>query len=105
MKGWKIGFFTLLVIFIVSVIFLSYKIIDQAVTVSYTNDSYMWKEQENELLTKIINSRSYSKLEIQRLVKDINDLDLLMENGDTIYWFGKSLIFKNDTLNQVIDTN
>ena len=104
MKRWRIAFFTLLIITIISSVFLTYQIINISVIRSYENDSYNWKLKEIELLKEIINEKIGTNQEVKNLIKTQFDQELLFGTKDSLIWYGSTLLFKNDTLIKVINT-
>lgn len=104
MKSWKAAFILLMMIFVLSSAVFFYKLIDQAYTISYTNDSYEWVKQENLLLTTIINSKLQSRKEIENFIKSYTTAQANIAPTDTIYWYNQSIIFNNDTLLKIVNT-
>lgn len=83
-------------------VFGAYSIIDQGVTITYMKDGYTSTENDLNTLIHIVNSKDLSKMNIQEKLIGHRFYDIMEFDKDTIALERVELIFRNDTLYQII---
>jgi hypothetical protein len=101
MNKWRIAFWICLAVLIIVSVISVYFIVDQSVTLMYTEEGY--QDTDNDLmdLTEIINKTDLSKKEITNLLRHHKVHEHGEYLADTISFNKIQLIFKNGKLHQI----
>mgnify|MGYP000921595514 CR=1 FL=1 len=99
---WKVAFWICLLLLLLVSTFSIYSIIDQGVTITYMKEGYTSTENDLNTLIQIVNSNKLSKKEIIDVLTTYKFFDSMDFKRDTMPLERIELIFKNDTLQQII---
>lgn len=99
---WKVAFWICLLLLLLVSTFSIYSIIDQGVTITYMKEGYTSTENDLNTLIQIVNSNKLSKKEIIDVLTTYKFYDSMDFKRDTMPLERIELIFKNDTLQQII---
>ena len=101
MNKWKIAFWCSLALLVFTILFSTYILIDQAVSISYRRDSFEWTEKDLDKIIYIINKTDLSKNQVEGFIKEDFYFFDEMINSDTIYLNTINLIFENNKLKKI----
>ncbi len=99
---WKVAFWICFILLLTVSAFGVYSIIDQGVTITYMKDGYTSTENDLNTLIQIVNSKDLSKKEIKENLTGHRFYDIMEFDKDTVVFERVELIFRNDTLQQII---
>jgi hypothetical protein len=99
---WKVAFWICFILLILVSVFGVYSIIDQGVTITYMKDGYTSTENDLNTLIQIVNSNDLSKKEIKEKLAGHRFYDIMEFDKDTVALERVELIFRDDTLQQII---
>lgn len=99
---WKVAFWISFALLLSVSAFGLYSIIDQGITITFMKESYTSTENDLNTLIQIVNSNKSSKNEIKNELTGHRLYDSMEFKRDTILLDRVELIFKNDTLQQII---
>ena len=99
---WKVAFWICFILLLTVSAFGVYSIIDQGVTITYMKDGYTSTENDLNTLIQIVNSKDLSKKEIKENFTGHRFYDIMEFDKDTVVFERVELIFRNDTLQQII---
>ncbi|GHT17164.1 hypothetical protein FACS189429_0660 [Bacteroidia bacterium] len=99
---WKVAFWWYFAVSIVLLLFVvgysAYTVINEAYTIAYNSDGWAWDREDKDNLAIIVNNTDYSK---NQIIKELGIKEQMIEN-DTIFLNTLKLVFKNDTLIEII---
>lgn len=98
MNKWKIAFWSLLVVLIITVCFSFYMVLDQGVTITHQREGYIKTENDLDQIIQFINETDLTKKEIIQSLQDHRWAEYMNFDSDTIELERTSLIFENDSL-------
>lgn len=104
MNKWKTAFWICFITLIFVTIISVYSIVDQAVTITYQNDSFTKSENDLEKLIELINKTDLTKNEIEKELKRHKLYEYMNFKTDTISLERIELIFKNNKLLRKINS-
>lgn len=99
---WKVAFWICFILLLFVSAFSIYSIIDQGISITYTQEGYTATEKDLNTLIQIANTNKLSKKKIVDELKAYRFYDSIDFKRDTIPLERVELIFKNDTLQQII---
>lgn len=98
---WKISFWVLLCVFIISTSLLLFTLIDQGVTHTYQSDGYKKTESDLLTITNLYIDNCFKKECVKEHLKSHPDFESMSFTSDTIELNRYCLIFRADTLYQI----
>ena len=103
MNRWKVAFFVCLGFAAISISTLLYGILDQAVTLTYQQDSCDSISRGSDILGNIIVKRGqrYSQADVLHLLRQEYPDAFIVESGDRISMRDVSFCFENGKLSEV----
>jgi len=100
MNKWKIAFFCCLVLFIASIVFFIYSIIDQGISYTYLKVSYDEQVEANKVLGNLVvrGGQKYSQKDILYLLRQEYPKAFIVEEKNTIRIGSNEFEFEKDRL-------
>ncbi len=97
------GFFGLLAVFVLTTGFLTYALIDSAVSYTYLTSSFDQERQANVALGQLVvaGSKSYTKKDILHLLRQAKPTAFIVEEGNKVWFEGVLFRFESDRLVRV----
>lgn len=103
MNKWKLAFYVIFVIWILTGTVLIYALLDVSTTLMYHDASYDWAVKDIKELSEIILSKEYTKKDISEVLNVTHEMYEKYWQEDKIQLNDTYLIFKNDTLVNIIN--
>ena len=104
MRKWKISFFIVLLLLVVSNLYWAFTVVDTAIPYSYQKASLNSKHQSVEMLGALIveGGKKYTKKDILHILRKNNKNAFIVEKESLISVEGVKFIFKNGVLSKVV---
>ena len=99
---WKLAFWICSGLLLLAIAFGLYCIIDQSITITYMTEGYTRTENDLNTLIQIVTKQDLSKQKIKESLKGNKTYDIMEFDKDTIEFQRIELIFKSDTLRQIV---
>jgi len=103
MNKWKLSFFIILTLLVVTNCLWLYKVIDTSVTYTYQQVSYDEKSKAVEMLSSLVvkGGQEYTKKDILYILRQTNKDAFIVEEENLINVDGLQFIFNNGKLSEV----
>ena len=103
MNKWRIAFFTTLVLSVVGIGFLPFRLIDQAVTLSYVTDDYGRTAKDLQVLAETFPRETYRKKDIVAVLRKVDPKAFIVETKCAVRLNG--LRFEFNATGQLVGIN